>query len=80
MLAGRTVDMMRALFMCFALALLLNLFFVLQGSSEIASYGSALVKIGDFGTFRQKMNWESALPLLSCCHCMKFFSEAGGER
>ena len=54
MLAGRTVDMMRALFLCFALALLLNLFFVLQGSSQIAKYGSALVKIGYSGYFSTK--------------------------
>jgi len=54
MLAGRTVDMMRALFLCFALALILNLFVVLTGSSQIARYGSLLVRIGYPGYFLTK--------------------------
>ena len=80
MLAGRTVDMMRALFLCFARALILNLFFVLQGSREIAQYGSALVKIGYSGYFSTKNELGECAAAAFCCHCMKFFSEAGGER
>jgi exopolysaccharide production protein ExoQ len=54
LLAARTVDIMRALFLCFALALILNLFFVLHGSSNIALYGSKLVDIGEEGYFMGK--------------------------
>jgi exopolysaccharide production protein ExoQ len=54
MLANRTVDMMRALFICFAFALILNVFFVLQGESTIVRYGSALVNIGYEGYFNGK--------------------------
>lgn len=54
MLASRTVNVIRALFLCFACALILNLFFVFQGSSQIAMYGSTLVKIGYSGYFTQK--------------------------
>src|SRR5246127_2076328 len=35
MLAARTVDMMRGLFLCFAFASILNIFFVLDGSATI---------------------------------------------
>jgi exopolysaccharide production protein ExoQ len=54
LLAARRVDMIRALFLCFAAALILNLFFVLQGSVAIASYGSKLVNIGYQGYFEGK--------------------------
>jgi O-antigen ligase len=37
MIAGRTVDMMRGLFLCFAFASILNVFFVLGGSPVIMS-------------------------------------------
>jgi exopolysaccharide production protein ExoQ len=53
-LAGRTVDMMRALFLCFAFSLILNLYFVLQGSSTIVLVGSNLVDIGFQGYFEGK--------------------------
>src|ERR1700737_3694081 len=46
MLAGRTADMMRGLFLCFVFALILNAFFVLGGSATIVRYGSTLVNIG----------------------------------
>ena len=46
--------MIRALFLCFALALILNLFFVLGGSSQVVMYGQALVKIGYPGYFPTK--------------------------
>jgi exopolysaccharide production protein ExoQ len=51
MLAARTADMMRALFLCFALALILNLLFVFQGSSTIVMNGSKLEDIGYQGYF-----------------------------
>jgi exopolysaccharide production protein ExoQ len=54
LLAGRTADMMRALFLCFAFALILNLYFVFQGSSTIVMYGSKLVNIGFQGYFEGK--------------------------
>ena len=54
MLAARTVDMMRGLFLCFAFASILNVFFVLHGSSEIVLYGAKLVDIGDQGYFEGK--------------------------
>ena len=54
MLASRTADMMRGLFLCFALALMLNVFFVLAGNSTIVSYGSKLVDIGYEGYFEGK--------------------------
>lgn len=38
MLASRTVDMMRAMFLCVAVALFLNLYFVSQGSAMIVMY------------------------------------------
>jgi exopolysaccharide production protein ExoQ len=37
MLADRTADMMRGLFLCFALALILNVFFVLDGAVDIVN-------------------------------------------
>ena len=40
MLASRTVDMMRALFLCFAFALILNLYFVSQGAVDMAHVAS----------------------------------------
>jgi exopolysaccharide production protein ExoQ len=54
MLASRTADMMRGLFLCFAFALILNVFFVLQGSSTIAQYGAVLADIGYQGYFEGK--------------------------
>jgi exopolysaccharide production protein ExoQ len=40
MLAARTADVMRCLFLCFALALILNVFFVLDGSVDIVNCSS----------------------------------------
>ena len=54
LLAARTVDMMRALFLCFALALILNLYFVFGGSVTIARYASGLMDIGYQGYFEGK--------------------------
>jgi hypothetical protein len=54
MLAARTADMLRGLFLCFAFALTLNALFVLEGSVTIASYGSKLVDIGYQGYFLGK--------------------------
>jgi len=55
MLAARTADIMRGLFLCFAFALILNLLFVLDGSATIVSYGSrGLVDIGYQGYFGGK--------------------------
>src|SRR5205085_10860936 len=45
MLATRTTDMMRGLFLCFAFAAFLNVFFVLSGSQINATYGSMKVNI-----------------------------------
>jgi O-antigen ligase len=55
MLAARTADMLRGLFLCFAFALILNVFFVLEDSVTIVSYGSrGLVDIGYQGYFLGK--------------------------
>ena len=54
MMADRRVDLMRSLFLCFAFALILNLYFVLQGSVTIARYASGLVNIGYQGYFEGK--------------------------
>ncbi len=54
MLAARTADMMRGLFLCFAFALILNIFFVLARHPTIVSYGSKLVDIGYQGYFEGK--------------------------
>lgn len=54
MLTSRTVDMMRALFLCFAFALILNLYFVSQGSVDMAQLPQGLVNIGYQGYFNGK--------------------------
>ena len=58
MLAARSADMMRGLFLCFAFALILNGIFVLGGSVTIARYasmhGAAFVDIGYRGYFEWK--------------------------
>ena len=55
MLAARTADMMRAVYICFAFALILNLLYVYQGSATIVAYGSeGLVNIGYQGYFEGK--------------------------
>ena len=54
LLAARTVDMMRALFLCFAFSLILNLLCVFGGSATVVSYGSQLVNIGYQGYFNGK--------------------------
>jgi hypothetical protein len=54
MLAPLTVDMMRSLFLCFALSIILNLLYVLSGSVTIAQYGATAVDIGYQGYFLGK--------------------------
>src|SRR6266478_1269656 len=54
MLAARTADMMRGLFLCFAFASILNVFFVLGGTATIVRNGSILVNIGSPGYFSFK--------------------------
>jgi exopolysaccharide production protein ExoQ len=54
LLAARTVDMMRALFLCFGFSLILNLLCVFGGSATVVSYGSQLVNIGYQGYFNGK--------------------------
>jgi exopolysaccharide production protein ExoQ len=55
MLAARAVDMMRGLFLCFAFASILNVFFVFDGSQAVATYGSmGDVSIGYAGYFPGK--------------------------
>src|SRR5262249_653722 len=52
MLAARTADIMRGLFLCFAFASILNVFFVIGGSATIVAYGSmGIVNIGYQGYF-----------------------------
>ncbi len=54
MLAARTADIMRGVFLCFAFAMVLNVIFVFGGSVTIASYNSKLVDIGYQGYFQGK--------------------------
>lgn len=54
MLAAPSVDMMRGLFLCLAFSLLLNLWFVLNGSVDIVQNGVHLVNIGYEGYFTSK--------------------------
>ena len=54
LLASRTVDMMRALFFCFAFALILNLYFVCQGSVDIVRLSQGMMNIGYEGYFNGK--------------------------
>ncbi|HEY1782219.1 MAG TPA: O-antigen ligase family protein [Roseiarcus sp.] len=51
LLAAQTVDIMRAMFLIFAFALILNLYFVFGGSVTMARYTSGLVDIGYQGYF-----------------------------
>jgi O-antigen ligase len=53
-LAAPTADMMRGLFLCFASAAILNVFFVAGGSPIFAQYGSVNVMIGYPGYFTGK--------------------------
>ena len=81
MLAARTVDMMRALFLCFAFALILNCFFVFAfGYVTIGQHRfTGLVDIGYQGYFGNKNIWENVQPSLFCWHFTKYSSVAGGE-
>ena len=55
MLAARAADVMRGLFLCFAFASILNVFFVLGGSQIVVTNGSmGLVSIGYPGYFSGK--------------------------
>ena len=54
MLASRTLDILRGVYLCFLFALLLNMLFVWQGSATMASNGQGLVNIGYQGYFLQK--------------------------
>ncbi len=54
LLADRRADLIRGLFLCFAFALTINLFFVFTRPPEIALYGTTLVKIGYQGYFGTK--------------------------
>jgi O-antigen ligase len=54
LLADRTADMMRAVFLCFAFASMLNVFFVLGGEPMFAQYWGKMVNIGHPGYFSGK--------------------------
>ena len=54
MLAPRTADLMRGLFLCFGLALLLNVAFALYGTKDMSDTGFKLVDIGCPGYFAGK--------------------------
>jgi exopolysaccharide production protein ExoQ len=54
MLAARTVDIMRGVYLCFVLSLIVNLLYVVSGSVTIAQYGSKAVDIGYEGYFLGK--------------------------
>lgn len=54
LLADRRADLMRALFLCFGFACILNVFFVLGGPPVIVQLGSKWVNIGYPGYFQGK--------------------------
>jgi exopolysaccharide production protein ExoQ len=54
MLAARTADIMRGLFLCFVLALFLNIPFVISGTATVINNGVTLVDIGCPGYFAGK--------------------------
>ena len=71
--AARQADLLRGLFLCFAVSLVLNLIFVLGGSVTITRYASGLVNLGYQGYFDGKnylgecaavgllLSWQEAL-------------------
>jgi hypothetical protein len=54
LLAPPTVDMMVGMFLCFAVAAILNMFLVFDGSQVVGIYGSVKVNIGYPGYFTGK--------------------------
>src|SRR5262249_54068644 len=74
MLAARTVDLMRAVFLCFAVSCILNVFFVLGGSPIIVEYGSVNVNIGYPGYFTGKnyLGECAAMALIMSVHEMLY--------
>lgn len=75
MVAARTTDMMRSLFVVFAFALILNVPFVLGGSQEVVTYGSmGRVGIGYPGYFPGKnyLGECAALAFLLSLHEMAY--------
>ena len=54
MLADRTSNMLRGMFLCFALAAVVNVFLIPGGYETMAQYGPALVDIGYQGYFSDK--------------------------
>jgi exopolysaccharide production protein ExoQ len=74
MLAARTTDIMRGLFLCFAFASILNVFFVLGGHQIVATYGATEVEIGYPGYFTGKnyLGECEAIALLLSLHEMLY--------
>ncbi len=74
MLAARSADMMHGLFLCFAFASILNLFFVIDGSVTMARYGTMLVDIGYQGYFMGKnyLGECAGVSLLFACHEFRY--------
>jgi exopolysaccharide production protein ExoQ len=75
MVAARTVDMMRGLFLVFAFASILNVFFVLGGSPEVLNYGvMGRVEVGYPGYFTGKnyLGECATLAILLSLHEMVF--------
>jgi O-antigen ligase len=74
LLADRRADMMRALFLCFAFASILNVFFVLGGDPIIVQYGPKSVNIGYPGYFSGKnyLGECAAVALLLSVHEMLY--------
>jgi O-antigen ligase len=54
MLAARTTDVLRGVFLCFAFAAVANLLLIPGGYASLARYGSAIVEIGYKGYFSGK--------------------------
>jgi O-antigen ligase len=75
MLAGRTVDMMRGLFLCFAFASILNVFFVLGGSPIVMSVdwlGRANAGYGGYFGGKNSLGECAAVAFLLSLHEMAY--------
>jgi hypothetical protein len=83
MLACRTADLMRGVFFCSAMALILNVPFVLGGAATIVGlpsrHGTVLVNIGYQAILKVRMSSENVPQWLSCSHFTKWAIPAGGD-
>jgi hypothetical protein len=76
LMATRAADLMRGLFLCFAIAAILNLVFVFARPPIDFKFATWAIR----GIFRARIIWGSLQRLLCCCRLTKPSSRAGGGR